>query len=161
MVTVFFLLMCLAINNLTDILVHVDLLNGIRTWFQNKFPRLGKIVICKYCQSFWLSGIGTFFFLFLGKSIDVVTCLIWIALWLSAHRIIQIIDIFCDIAYEYHERFMQRASLPINANVFMTLENSEKATISMDGVISTEKGSSDKEVITDIHPQGQLPNELP
>jgi len=160
MVIVFFLLMCLAINNLTDILVNVDLLHGCRTCFQNKFPKLGKIVICKYCQSFWLSGIGTAIFLFLGREPDVITCLTWIVLWLSAHRIIQIIDIFYDIASEYHERYIQRAILPLNANVFLTLEDGEKATIPMDGIDGTKKGSPDKEVVSSIQPQGQLPDKL-
>lgn len=143
MTILFFLLMCIAINNLTDILSNVDLLHGCRTWFQHKFPRLGKIATCQYCQSFWLSGIGTF--IFLENQLNVYNILIWIVLWFSAHRIIQVINEFC-------ERFLSRTSLPVNANVFMTLNNSENITVPMNSIDSAKESNPDKEVATSIHP---------
>jgi hypothetical protein len=50
-----FILGVLAVEDVATILLTVDLLDGPRTWARAKFPKIGKIVTCRLCQSFWLS----------------------------------------------------------------------------------------------------------
>jgi len=84
-------LFALAIENLTDILTTVDLLEKQREWFRNKFPRIAKLATCAYCQTWWLSGIAGLFL-----PLTLVSCLFdcailgflakWIVLWLVISR---------------------------------------------------------------------------
>jgi len=84
-------LVALAIENATDILTTVDLLEKQRKWFRNRFPRIGKLATCSYCQTFWLSGIAGFFL-----PMTLLSCLFdctmvgfllkWAVLWLAIAR---------------------------------------------------------------------------
>jgi hypothetical protein len=84
-------LIALAIENLTDILTTVDLLEKQREWFRNKFPKVAKLATCNYCQTWWLSGIAGLFL-----PLTLVSCLFdceilgflikWIVLWLVIAR---------------------------------------------------------------------------
>lgn len=47
----------MAISNFTYILSTVDLLETYRKSFCNLFPNVCKLATCKFCQSFWLSGL--------------------------------------------------------------------------------------------------------
>jgi len=122
-----FILTCFAINNLTDILTSIDffILSTFRQWFQDTFPKLGKIVICKYCQSFWLSGLICCYASFSMLGLGVLSSIVSIILWLSMHSIIQLID-------EFRQRYLDRVLLPQNHNVILIsedLNNTEKPTI--------------------------------
>jgi hypothetical protein len=54
-----FALFAMAIGNLSDMLTMVDFLERPRAWTFSTFPRLGKIAVCKYCQSWWMSCIAS------------------------------------------------------------------------------------------------------
>jgi hypothetical protein len=51
-----FALFSMAVANLSDLLTSVDLLDRPREGINESFPRVGKIAIFKYCQSWWMSG---------------------------------------------------------------------------------------------------------
>jgi len=91
-----FLLSVLAIDNLTNILTTVDLLEWPRIKFQLMFPRLGKLATCHYCQAFWLSGPAAYFLLYGPAEFKIIV------LWLALHRLVQ-------LSTEFHERYLGRA----------------------------------------------------
>ena len=101
-----YLLLILAIENLSDILVKVDLLQGCRDWFKKNFPKIGKLAECKYCQMFWMS-------LFCFCVAMPPSCLI---LALSAHRLATLVS-------EFYDRYMNQAPL----NVYV-----QQATVSQE-----------------------------
>ena len=100
-------LSALAIDDLTDILTSVDLLERPRLWFQLAFPRLGKIAVCAYCQSGWLS-IPTAVFLVMFPCLVAAQVVI---VALATHRVVQFLT-------EFFERYKGRAPL----NVFATVK---------------------------------------
>jgi hypothetical protein len=55
-----FALLAMAISNLSDMLTMADLFERPREWFFTTFPRVGKLAICKYCQSWWMAGAASF-----------------------------------------------------------------------------------------------------
>lgn len=149
MTLLLFFLMCVGINHLTDVLVNVDLLEPLRKLFVRLFPKLGKLALCKYCQSFWLTSIGSFLFASLDGFQGWQTIGIWLILWFSGHRLIQIID-------EWFDRFIGRIVLPksLNANVYMTLDNGERATISENRIRSAQQSESNEKIISSSERDG-------
>lgn len=87
-------LLVLAVENAADILTGVDLLSGFRNWFTALFPRFGKIAICKYCQTFWLTPL---FFFVLPK---------WVWIWFAVHRL-------AILLAEFAERYLGRSPISI------------------------------------------------
>ena len=91
-----FILLALAIENLSDILVNVDIawMEKTRAWFE-KVPYIGKLARCRYCQMLWLA---------------VLFCLVvppvWMVMALALHRVGQLIS-------EFYERYLNRAPLNI------------------------------------------------
>jgi hypothetical protein len=89
----------MAIENLTDILTTVDLLEKQREWFRNKFPKISKLATCSYCQTWWLSGIAALVLPLTIISDLFNTCTIigflikWIVLWLVLARTANFIGI--------------------------------------------------------------------
>lgn len=101
----------LAIDNATDILTTVDLLEPLRTRFDAAYPRFSKIGRCKFCMSFWLSGLAGLAFPFLGMSF----VLGWIITWFSLHRATQALDDVYRLMFEFKNRYINYA--PINVRV--------------------------------------------
>ena len=85
------LLYVLAIENFSDILVNVDLLEFFRAWFESKIPKVGKIVRCKYCQIFWMALAVSYF-----------TVPFWLIYALAMHRLAFIFS-------EFAERYINQA----------------------------------------------------
>lgn len=145
----FFVLMCIAINHFTDILVNVDLLQTCRECFEKTFPKLAKLATCMFCQSFWLLGISSCAFCIWNYNLTLFAFLLWPVLWFSGHKGIQLLN-------EMSERYMTRTVLPkaISANISLTLENTEKSTIPMDGIEGTQGSNSNVEIIPRDEGQG-------
>lgn len=113
-----FVLLVLAIDNITDIVSTVDLLAPAREWFKAKFPKFGKIAECRYCQSLWLSAIATGFCPVAYPALShyfgdtaVIWLIGWLASWFATHRTIQ-------FTREFMDRYLNRAPL----NVFLQAE---------------------------------------
>jgi len=99
-------LSALAIDNLTDILTSVDLLERPRLWFQLAFPRLGKIAVCAYCQSWWLCIPTSVVLVTVPGLVAVQVAIVALAM----HRMTQ-------ASSEFFDRYRGRAPL----NVFATV----------------------------------------
>ena len=89
----------IAIDNLTEIIVDtlpsIDLpvikwYGKFVCWLRTKFPKLGKITECQYCQSFWLSG-PVAYSLFVVDWQWMRVAIVWLVL----HRLAQIFREFC------------------------------------------------------------------
>lgn len=92
------ILIALAVENLADILVNIDLLENTRARFEVTFPKFKKLARCKYCQMFWLSAI----YFSLGVPILVVNCF-------AVHRIAQFFN-------EFFRRYLNDAPINIFVN---------------------------------------------
>jgi hypothetical protein len=96
------ILLPFAIENAADILATVDLLDGFREWFKFKFRKIGKVVECKYCLGFWLSGVAGVTLVAFGFCAAIQVAI----LWLGLHRVVTLLD-------EFTERYMNRAPLSV------------------------------------------------
>lgn len=97
----------LAIDDLTNILTTVDLLEKPRLWFQLFFPRLRKIAVCAYCQSWWLCIPTSVVLVTFPGLVAVQIAIVAFAM----HRMTQ-------ASSEFFERYMGRAPLNVVATVF-------------------------------------------
>jgi hypothetical protein len=82
-----FALFSMAISNLSEMLTMIDLFERPRNWFFEKFPRIGKLAICKYCQSWWMSGAASFALVFLAWPASI-SLPVWASIptcWLALH----------------------------------------------------------------------------
>ena len=102
-----------AIDNLSDMITYLDLFNKPRTWFQNKFPKLGKLATCRLCQTFWLSGFMSIWFFMEQIPLPIQ----FIVFWLALHRIILFVE-------EFGERYFNRAP----SSLFVTIKKEEDST---------------------------------
>ena len=89
------ILLVLAIENLANILSTVDLLEPARTCFETKFPKMGKLARCAYCQAFWIA--------LLACTLGLPN---WFVMTLAIHRL-------CVFLTEFSERYLGRAPLSI------------------------------------------------
>ena len=104
-----FLLSVLAVDNLSHILTSVDLFERFRKWVQDNF-KFGKLAVCAYCQSFWLS-IPVAFWLISG---DLPLIAKWVIVALAMHRLANFVS-------EFGERYLNRAPI----NVFAIIKKDE------------------------------------
>lgn len=116
-VLIWFLLTILAINQLSRILTSVDLLEDARFWFGATFPKFQKLSICVFCQTFWFSGIASYFLVDLIK-VSSPWLFNYAVVWLAVHWI-------CEIVNEFKERYLNRAPLTVYAQVDQRTSNSE------------------------------------
>jgi hypothetical protein len=94
------LLVAIAIENITDILTTVDLLEKKREWFRNKFPKIGKLATCNYCQTWWLSGIVALFIpLTLVSGIFECAILGYVVKWIVGWLVISRVANFFGVTY--------------------------------------------------------------
>lgn len=105
----------LAIDNLADILTTVDLLERPRLWFQLAFPRLGKIAVCAYCQSFWFLIPTSFFLVSMPEFQSVKIAIVALAM----HRMAQFLT-------EFFDRYKGRAPLNVFATVVQPKDQETK-----------------------------------
>lgn len=113
------LLTALAIENLTDMLVTVDLLESWRLRFEAAFPTIGKIAKCKYCQSFWLSGLAAFAL----PALDMTGG--FFIVWFSLHLMVHVARVVHEASHEFLERYLNRA--PLRVEVLDLHKNLEDA----------------------------------
>ena len=102
----------LAVENLSHILTTVDLLEPVRCWLQARLGKLGKLAVCGYCQSFWLSILAAYFLI----NGPLPFAMEWIVVALAAHRAANFVS-------EFGERYMNRAPL----SIFATIRKEEPA----------------------------------
>jgi hypothetical protein len=100
-----------AIDNLSDMITYLDLFDKPRTWFQNKFPKLGKLVTCRLCQSMWLSGFMSIWFF----TEQIPLTIQFIVFWLALHRIILFVE-------EFGERYFNQ----VPSSLFVTIKKEEE-----------------------------------
>ena len=106
-----FILSVFAINNITNILTTVDLLESSRIKFQTKFPKIGKLAVCCYCQSFWLSMIVSGLMTVLAWPCPSIPFYIgWVLTWFCMHRIIELVD-------QFYQRYLNQAPVTVFATV--------------------------------------------
>lgn len=103
-----------AIDNLSDMITYLDLFEKPRTWFQNKFPRLGKLATCRLCQTMWLSGFMSIWFFMEQIPLSIQ----FIVFWLALHRIILFVE-------EFGERYFNRAP----SSLFVTIKKEEDVMV--------------------------------
>lgn len=48
---------CVAVERLAELGTTVDFLDDLRAWWDKSFPKYAKLSSCKFCQSFWASGV--------------------------------------------------------------------------------------------------------
>jgi hypothetical protein len=96
-------LLALAVEHATDILVNAEPLKNYRIAFQTAFPALYVLAECRFCLSFWISGLTVLFFpgLF-GTDLVVDTVLTWLVL----HKV-------SVLMIEATERFLGRAPMSV------------------------------------------------
>jgi hypothetical protein len=108
-----FVLFVLAIDNITDIVSTVELLKPMREKFKAKFPGFAKLAECRYCQSFWLSGLVSavcplafpIMSKLFGDSI-VIWVTAWVVSWFAIHRAAQ-------FTREFMDRYLNRAPMSL------------------------------------------------
>jgi hypothetical protein len=100
------LLLALAIENITDILVNLDLFEPLRVKFETMFPRIGKLARCKFCQSLWLSGIAT------ATTVQLEGVLL-LASWPALHLLTHFVRVAHESSHEFLERYLNRAPTKI------------------------------------------------
>lgn len=116
-----FLMTTLAIERLTEITTTVDSLECLRAFWEKMFPKVQLLATCKFCQTFWLSGIigiitpfsliqGLAFNLFIGFILK--SFILWLSLWGMAL-----------IWSEFMDRYLNRA--PINLFVMKPTDDQE------------------------------------
>ncbi len=127
------ILVALAIENLTDILVTVDFLEGWRAKFEAMFPRIGRLARCKYCQSFWLSGVAAL----LLPPIEVAGGLV--VLWFAIHLLAHFARVAHEASHEFLERYLNRA--PTRVEVIDLHKNLESAL--KDSMLGVVKGDQE------------------
>lgn len=134
---VLFACLVVAINNLTSILTTVDLLEQPRLWLGLRLGRFAKIVQCKYCQSFWLSGLSTLFVTNISYAVSLNFWIGWGITWFALHRAIEIFDQWATKAIN---------DAPINiygtVNVVKPLRDSEGTGLA-DSLGSSDSSDSD------------------
>jgi hypothetical protein len=108
-------LSALAIDNLTDILTTVDLLEKPRLWFQVFFPRLRKLAACAYCQAWWLC-IPTSIIVVMFPELKAPQVII---VAFAMHRMIQ-------ASSEFFDRYRGRAPLNVFATVVRPDDHKEE-----------------------------------
>lgn len=86
-----FFLLVLAIENMADICTYSDILEPVRIWIETTFPKIGKLVRCKYCKMFW------FALLF-----SLVAAPSWLISCFALHRVAFLVS-------EFYERYINRA----------------------------------------------------
>ena len=84
-----FVLFSMAVANFSDLLTSVDFLDRPREWINERFPRVGKIAICKYCQSWWMSGASSPLLVFWAwpEALVVPQWASIILCWLAIHMV--------------------------------------------------------------------------
>lgn len=75
-------LIAIVIDQVTDIIATVDLIEGLRARFRKAFPSIAKLSWCSFCQSFWLSMvIGLFLPLSMVSGLFAWPLLGFVAKW--------------------------------------------------------------------------------
>jgi hypothetical protein len=115
-----FLILVVAIEHLTDILVNVDLLEVLRSEFESGFPTFAKLARCRFCQAFWLSGLACLVSPgLLGLSGDVFLRGVDVLLsWLVMHKAVVLLT-------EVNDRFLGRA--PSSHNVILHIPSESES----------------------------------
>lgn len=106
-----YFMLAFAIERLTEVTTHLDLLEGMRSRIKRMFPRIGILAECKFCQTFWLSMVAGW-----TMSFPVISCLFpdpivgYVAksmvLWFSCWGLALVMD-------EYMDRYLNRAPLDV------------------------------------------------
>lgn len=115
-----FIVLVVTIEHITDLLTNVDLLENIRIKLETIIQPFQKIVRCRFCQSFWLSGL--------------IAMLLPGILGLSGNEpFLRIIDIFITwlvlhkaivLWIETMDRYLGR--IPANKNIVLKVLENEK-----------------------------------
>lgn len=82
-----YVLAAAAISNMTIIMAESDPLESTRLWLQARLPKISKLFECKYCLSFWLSGLAGLLSI-IYVPIGLPDWLQWSIVWYSMHFVV-------------------------------------------------------------------------
>lgn len=90
----------MAADGLSDLLVNHDALDAPRNWAR-RLPLAGKLVDCRYCQTFWLLGAMS-----AGIIYGMPTAVLLLVVWAAMHRL-------CQLAMELSARLLNDAPIRV------------------------------------------------